>query len=79
MVFDTHIYKCGEVQLSRGDRSDKFGLTPENVNHPVLGRGNLPSNRLQLLSSEKGRKRENDIWNREFSGLHPRAADSVTP
>lgn len=53
---------------------------PKNVNLPVLGQGNLPLNRLQLLSSEeRGRKREKDIWNQQLCGLYPRVADSVTP
>lgn len=53
---------------------------PKNVNLPVLGQGNLPLNRLQLLSSEeRGRKRKKDIWNQQLCGPYPRAADSVTP
>lgn len=53
---------------------------PKNVNLPVLGQGNLPLNRLKLLSSkERRRKKEKDIWNQQLCGLYPRAADSVTP
>lgn len=79
MLFGTHNNKwCNLISKSRQERL--ISAYSKNVNLPVLGQGNLPSNRSQLLSSEeKRRKRRKDIWNQQLCGLYPRAADSETP
>lgn len=82
MVFGTHRRKCGvrRSPITQSWQERQIRAYPKNVNLPVLGQGNLPLNRLQLLSSEeRGRKREKDIWNQQLCGPYPRAADSVTP
>lgn len=62
MLFGTHNNKWCDFVLESVDRSDRISAYSKNVNLPVLGQGNLPSNRSQLLSSEeRRRKRGKDI------------------
>ena len=71
MVFGTHRHKCGgrRTPIIQSWQERQIRAYPKNVNLPVLGQGNLPLNRLQLLSSEeRGRKREKDIWNQQLCG-----------
>lgn len=55
MLFGTHRHKCGVwiSPITQSWQERQIWAYPKNVNLPVLGQGNLPLNRLQLLSSEE--------------------------